>query len=327
MVSDEFIKDYLDLLSFLLSGLPSSGTIAAEMAVMFNEWYKPNCCLEYPRGGSQAVVDTLIKSIEKNKGRVLLRSHVEEILIENGVAKGVQLRNGKRIKAKKAVVSNAALWETAKLIKDENCLKEFRNREDLIPMNPSFMHLHLGFDATDLDLDLHHIIVNRWKPSVVSEQNVVLVSIPSVVDPEFAPPGKHSLHAYLPATEPYEVWDGVDPKSEEYERLKIERSEVMWKGIEKIVPDIRERTEISFVGTPLTHERFLRRYRGSYGPAVIAGKGFLPSHGSSVKGLYCCGDFTFPGIGLPAVAASGAITANNLVSVWDHMKMLSEMGL
>eukprot|EP00210_Caulerpa_lentillifera_P005752 g5499.t1 len=327
VVSDEFIKDYLDLLSFLLSGLPANGTIAAEMAVMFNEWYKPDCCLEYPRGGSQAVVDTLIKSIEKNGGRVLVKSHVDEILIQNGVAVGVQLKNGRKIKAKKAVVSNAALQQTAKLIKDENCIKEFQKREEEIPLNPSFMHLHLGFDATDLDVDLHHIIVNQWKPSVVSEQNVVLVSIPSVVDPEFAPTGKHSLHAYLPATEPYEIWKGLDPKSEKYRKLKTERSEVLWKGVERIVPDIRERTEISFVGTPLTHERFLRRYHGSYGPAVIAGQGILPSHGSTVKGLYCCGDFTFPGIGLPAVAASGAITANSLVSVWDHMKLLTEMGL
>lgn len=30
------------------------------------------------------------------------------------------------------------------------------------------------------------------------------------------------------------------------------------------------------VGTPLTHERFLRRHRGSYGPAIRAGEGLFP---------------------------------------------------
>lgn len=39
------------------------------------------------------------------------------------------------------------------------------------------------------------------------------------------------------------------------------------------------------------------------------------------------GDFSFPGIGLPAVAASGAVTANSLVSVAQHEALLTELGL
>lgn len=45
--------------------------------------------------------------------------------------------------------------------------------------------------------------------SVWGMQNVVLISIPSVMDPKLAPAGKHTLHAYLPATEPYGIWEGV----------------------------------------------------------------------------------------------------------------------
>jgi len=43
-------------------------------------------------------------------------------------------------------------------------------------------------------------------------------------------------------------------------------------------------------------------------------------------GLLCCGDSTFPGIGVPAVAASGQIAANTLVSVFDHWKLLDAIG-
>lgn len=60
------------------------------------------------------------------------------------------------------------------------------------------------------DLELHHIIVNDWSHGVDSEQNVVLISIPSIMDPSLAPAGKHTLHAYLPATEPYHLWEGLD---------------------------------------------------------------------------------------------------------------------
>lgn len=99
----------------------------------------------------------------------------------------------------------------------------------------------------------------------------------------------------------------------------------MWKALERIVPDIRERTEISFIGSPLTHERFLRRHRGTYGPAIPIDEGTFPSQMTSIDGLLCCGDSTYPGIGLPAVAASGAIAANTLVSVGAHWKMLSDL--
>jgi hypothetical protein len=41
-VKDPFIRNWLDLLCFLLSGLAAEGTIAAEVAFMFNEWWGRN---------------------------------------------------------------------------------------------------------------------------------------------------------------------------------------------------------------------------------------------------------------------------------------------
>ncbi|GAX79934.1 hypothetical protein CEUSTIGMA_g7374.t1 [Chlamydomonas eustigma] len=177
------------------------------------------------------------------------------------------------------------------------------------------------------DLELHHIVVNSWDQGVDAPQNVVLISIASVKDPSLAPEGKHCLHAYLPATEPYELWKGLDRKSPEYQALKEQRSQVLWRAVEKVIPDIRQRAEMSFVGTPLTQERYLRRSRGTYGPAIKAGEGLFPGPATPIKGLYCCGDSTFPGIGLPAVAASGAICANTLVPLSQHLALLDELGL
>ncbi len=39
------------------------------------------------------------------------------------------------------------------------------------------------------DLELHHIVVNDWGKGVDAPQNVVLISIASVVDPSMAPEG------------------------------------------------------------------------------------------------------------------------------------------
>ncbi|MGB3653549.1 MAG: carotene isomerase, partial [Rivularia sp. (in: cyanobacteria)] len=82
---------------------------------------------------------------------------------------------------------------------------------------------------------------------------------------------------------------------------------------------------VTLIGTPLTHERYLRRDRGSYGPAIRAGSGLFPGPKTPIIGLMCCGDSTFPGIGLPAVAASGIIAANTLAPVSKHLELINEI--
>ncbi|KAK9670524.1 hypothetical protein RND81_13G207300 [Saponaria officinalis] len=330
-LKDPFVRNWVDLLAFLLAGVKSNGILSAEMVYMFAEWYKPGCVLEYPLQGSGAIVEALVRGIQKFGGRISLRSHVDKIVVENGRAVGVRLRGGQFIRAKKAVVSNASMWDTLNLVPNEALPKAFQERVRSTPQCDSFMHLHLGFDAEGIreDLDIHHIVVNDWARGVDADQNVVLISIPSAVTPELAPPGKHILHAYAPGTEPFELWEGLDRRSDEYKKLKAERSEVLWKAVERAVGTgfSREKCEVKMVGTPLTHQRFLRRNRGTYGPAIQAGKGTFPGHSTPIPQLYCCGDSTFPGIGVPAVAASGAIVANSLVSVSQHSQLLDAVGI
>ncbi len=37
---------------------------------------------------------------------------------------------------------------------------------------------------------------------------------------------------------------------------------LVMQALERFIPDIRDRAELTMIGTPLTHERFLRRHRG-----------------------------------------------------------------
>ncbi|XP_010511355.1 PREDICTED: prolycopene isomerase, chloroplastic [Camelina sativa] len=330
-LKDPFIRNWIDLLAFLLAGVKSDGILSAEMIYMFAEWYKPGCTLEYPIDGSGAVVEALVRGLEKFGGRLSLKSHLENIVIENGKAVGVKLKNGQFIRARKAVVSNASMWDTLKLLPPGALPDSYVKGVNTTPQCESFMHLHLGFDAEGIadDLEIHHIVVNDWDRGVDADQNVVLISVPSVLSPNLAPPGKHVLHAYCPGTEPFSLWEGLDRRSAEYKNLKSQRSEVMWRAVERALgPGFkREKCEVSLVGTPLTHQRFLRRNRGTYGPAIEAGKGTFPGHSTPIPQLLCCGDSTFPGIGVPAVAASGAIVANSLVPVSKHSELLDAIGL
>ncbi|CAL9037747.1 unnamed protein product [Musa banksii] len=326
-----FVRNWVDLLCFLLAGVKSDGIISAEIVYMFAEWYKPGCVLEYPLKGSGAVVDALVQGLKKYGGRLALGSHVDKIVVENGRATGVKLSSGHFVRAKKAVVSNASMWDTLNLLPPDVVPNTYKEQVEATPQCESFMHLHLGFDAQNIseDLGIHHIVVNDWSRGVDADQNVVLISVPSVHGKGLAPPGKHVLHAYTPGTEPYSLWEGLDRRSMEYQKLKEERSEVMWKAVERALgPGFsREKCDVKLVGTPLTHQRFLRRNRGTYGPAIKAGEATFPGHSTPIPQLFCCGDSTFPGIGVPAVAASGAIVANTLVSVSQHSDLLDAIGI
>ena len=69
-------------------------------------------------------------------------------------------------------------------------------------MTGSFVHLHIGIDATGLpdDLETHYSVINNWDP-IDAPQNHVIISIPSTLDPSLAPPGCHVIHAYAAANE------------------------------------------------------------------------------------------------------------------------------
>lgn len=168
-------------------------------------------------------------------------------------------------------------------------------------------------------------------------QNLCSFFIPSLLDKTVCPEGKHVIHVYSSGGEPYEPWEKLKPGTEEYEEYKKERVEILFKAVEKAIPDIRDRLEFTIIGSPLAHEAFLRRDRGTYGMAWAAGSsapqaGWLgqvlpfpfPNLKTPVDGLLRCGDSCFPGIGTPSAAASGAIAANTMTHVDNHLQLLSE---
>jgi phytoene dehydrogenase-like protein len=161
---------------------------------------------------------------------------------------------------------------------------------------------------------------------------MIAVSNPCVLDRNLAPEGYIVMHAYGAGNEPFELWEGMDRKSDEYAKLKQERAEVLWRAVESIIPDARERCVtgsggLSEIGSPLTHERFLRRPRGTYGAAT---EDYLKDGHTPIQNLILCGDGIFPGIGVPSVALSGASAANSLVNLckhWTTMDKLQKRGL
>ncbi|MBD1881955.1 NAD(P)/FAD-dependent oxidoreductase [Coleofasciculus sp. FACHB-T130] len=314
-VRDPWVRRLINLECFLLSGLKAHGTIAPEVAFMLGE--RSRAGVEYPVGGSGAIVDALVRGLKRWDGELKLNAHVEQILIQSGKVTGVKLKNDEVINAP-VVISNATLWDTyTKLLRPEDLPQSYRQQSLETPAVDSFMHLHLGIRAEGLEnLTGHHVVVHDASKDITEPGNACMISIPSVWDANLAPGGHHVVHAYT--LEPYEGWR----RDEGYEERKKERSQSLFRALERVIPDIRDRIVLELIGTPLTHAYYLRRYQGTYGPAIAAGKGIFPGTQTPISGLYRVGDSTMPGIGVPAVAASGILCANTLVTPQETANLL-----
>ena len=324
-VTDRFLTNYLNMLAFLLQGLPSEGTLTAVMAYMIDDFFQKDAVMDFPVGGSGALVGALARGVTKHGGSIRKGAHVEEILVEGGRAAGVRLRSGRCVRVRRAVVSNADLWSTFRMIPEGACAALDAERAQLVPTKQcnSFVHLHVGFVADGLDTQIppQWTVVKSWDVPIDAPQNVIVVSCGSMLDAQMAPEGHHVIHAYTAGCEPYELWAGLDRAGAEYAALKAERAECLWQAIERYIPDIRTRAKVSLVGTPLTCERYLRRDRGTYGPAIAAGEGTFPGVCTPLPGLFRCGDSTTAGIGVPAVAAGGAQAANAIMGVGPQLRL------
>lgn len=263
--------------------------------------------INYPIGGSGAIPDGLCKGIRKFGGRICYQSEVTEILVSNGEARGVRLADGTEHYAK-AVISNATVWDTFnRLVTDSR----YRVDEKRFLRAPSWFQLFLGVDASVIPegFHMHHILVDDWK-SYNQLGGTIYFSAPTILDPSLAPPGRHIVHAFV--TGEVEEWQHYERGSSAYLAAKDEVAAGIISRIERILPGLSKAVKLKVLATPLTHERYLNRFKGSYGPLLKPGQSILqkPQNTTPIKNLFAVGDSTFPGQGVIAVTYSGVSCAS-----------------
>lgn len=351
IVTEPFLRNWIDTMC-IFCGFPAKGAMTAHILYILDRFFEDSAQYCVPLGGTEEIARTMVRGLEKFGGKLQMNAHVDQILVENGRAVGVRLKNGKVVRARRAVVSNATPFDTVKMLGQGGpagsktalppAVAEWRDELGKLPRHGAILHLFLAIDAKGLDLshiqDPAHLVVQDWDRSLQDSQNLCSFFIPSLLDPSVCPEGKHTIHVYSSGGEPYETWENLTPGSPEYEAYKEERAEVLWRAVERCIPDVRQRAEFHIVGSPLAHEAFLRRDRGTYGMAWAAGKAApyaglvkallpfpFPNLKTPVDGLLRCGDSCFPGIGTPSAAASGVIAANTMTNVENHIAMLKEI--
>ena len=263
--------------------------------------------INYPVGGSGTIPAALCQGIEKFGGTIRYQSEVTEILVDNGVARGVRLADGTEHYAR-AVISNATIWDTFnRLVTDSR----YRVDEKRFLQAPSWFQLFLGVDAAVIPagFDVHHILVDDWK-SYNKLGGTIYFSAPTILDPSLAPPGKHIVHAFV--TGEVDQWKQYERGSSAYQNAKEEVAAGIIARTERILPGLSKAVELKVLATPLTHQRYLNRFQGSYGPLLKPGQNILqkPQNRTPINNLFAAGDSTFPGQGVIAVTYSGVSCAS-----------------
>ncbi|MCS7032060.1 MAG: carotene isomerase [Gloeomargarita sp. SKYG116] len=309
-IRDPELLKFIDLECYIWSVVPAEQTPMINAGMVFSDRHYGG--IRYPKGGVGQIAQKLVEGLQKYGGEIRYKSRVTRILLERGRAVGVELATGQTYRAKR-IISNATRWDTFGLLLPNIPPAEQRWRRRYQP-SPSFLSLHLGVKATALPAttDCHHVLLDDWR-AMTDPYQTLFVSIPTLLDPDLAPPGYHIIHAFTPCW--LSDWEHLSPK--DYERQKEAKASQVIERLESLFPGLDHDLDYMEVGTPRTHRRFLGRMDGTYGPIprrVLPGLLTMPFNRTSIPGLYCVGDSTFPGQGLNAVAFSGFACAHRVAT-------------
>ena len=309
-ISDPALLKFIDMECFCWSVMPADLTPMINAGMVFSDRHAGG--INYPRGGVGVIAEKLVAGLESHGGAIRYEARVSQVLLENNTAVGVKLASGEELRARR-VVSNATRWDTfGALVDAAHTPKAETTWRRRYKPSPSFLSLHLGIDAQIVPkgYHCHHLLLERWE-EMEAEQGVVFVSMPTLLDPELAPAGRHIVHAFTPSS--MEHWQGLTPAA--YRAKKQADADRLIGRLEAILPGLKGAIRHREVGTPRSHRRFLGRMGGSYGPIPalrLPGLLPMPFNRTGLAGLYAVGDSCFPGQGLNAVAFSGFACAHRI---------------
>ncbi len=316
-IEDDFLRRCFSFHPLLVGGNPFDTTsIYAMIHYLEREWG-----VHYAMGGTGAIINAMVDLIEDQGGVIHLSSEIDEILVENGKARGVRLKNGDLHKAD-IVVSNADVAFTYKNLIDKKHRKKYTDRKiERTKYSMSLFVIYFGTKKryTDSGLAHHNIILgNRYKGLLsdifhkkhLSDDFSLYLHMPTITDPSTAPEGHEGFYVLSPVPH-------LDSGTDWTEMAPKYRDAIMQFLEDNYLPDLQENIVAEHYIDPLHFQDTLNSYKGSafsVEPLLTQSAWFRPHNRSEdVDDLYFVGAGTHPGAGLPGVLSSAKI-AENLIT-------------
>jgi phytoene desaturase len=288
---------------------------------------------KHPRGGSGMLTQAMQRCFEHHGGELRLDAEVDRIVVEGGKVRGVRLRSGEFFAAR-SVVSNAHVQTTLlKLIDADQLPGDLAARVERVRVGNGFgMTIRCAADALPDYLAApsggqphpsHHGLqllcpsldyLNRayedFRRGVPAQEPAVIAMTFSAIDPDVAPPGKHTLFLWA-QYHPYELSNG-----EHWDSIAEREADKLLEVLYRYAPNMRGAVTNRYIQTPLELERKLGLLRGNVMHVEMSFDQMfcfrpLPELSAykvpQIGGLYLTGASTHPGGGV--FAASGYNTA------------------
>jgi all-trans-retinol 13,14-reductase len=294
----------------------------------------------YPVGGSEEIFNTIAPSILQAGGAILIGAGVKEIWMEDGVSKGVEMLDGRKIKSN-LVVSGAGVHITYKHLLPESAKQKIKHIDEALEMPQSFGHLslYIGLKHTAEELQLpkanywiypngtdHDKAIENFLRDYNNEFPVVYISFPSAKNPKFSDkyPGRATIEIITVAKyDWFKQWEETRWKKRgaEYDALKEQLSQRLLEHLYTYEPQLCGKIDVYELSTPITTKHFCNYINGEiYGldhPPSRFTKEFLKPQ-TPIKNLFLTGqDIVTVGIGgalMSGVLTASAITKSNLIS-------------
>ena len=272
----------------------------------------------FARGGTGAISNAIADAAREAGVEIRTEAAIEKILLKNGRATGVILKNGDEIFADIVSSSVDPRLTFMKMIGEEHLpddfcadLKRYKYRGSSGKVNlaldglPNFKAMpgegpHLrGAISISPSVDYMERAYDDAKYGRFSRRPYIDMVIPSLTDPSVAPPGKHVRSCFVQYA-PYNLKEGTwDEKRDEF-------GDTVINTIAEHAPNIKELILDRQILTPLDLERDFGLSEGNIfqGELTLEQLFFLrPAPGwaqyrTPIKSLYMCGSATHPGGGI-----------------------------
>jgi phytoene desaturase len=273
----------------------------------------------YSQGGMYSLVQAFEKVFLELGGIIKTNSEVDQIIVENGLAKGIRV--GQQEILVDAVVSNGDVPFTYKnLIAPEHRKKWNNAAIDRLHITMSCFLLYIGTRKQYPELKHHTLILSQryrelvsdiFDKKILADDFSMYLHVPTRSDASMAPPGCESMYLLVPV--PHLggkiAWKGAaEPFKEKI--LDFLENDFGMK-------DLRENIEILEMFTPLDFESQLNSYLGNafaIEPRLTQSAVFRPHNkAEDIERLYFVGAGTHPGGGVPGVLLSAEATEKCII--------------
>ena len=270
-----------------------------------------------PIGGSDPLSERMKERFLSLGGTLKLNSDVDHIIVENGVAKGVQLKNGESIYGDYVITALDPNFVVHRLLYGMYKCKEIEKRYAKPEKNPTPSCVLLNFEVEDIpDLPVPYSF--ECEPFIVGGLKTNHLTVRSYAfDKETFVKGNKTMMSVLldQYSVNYEYWRELYKDKNAYRRKKEQIAELVISRIEHKFPELKGKITCLDVATPKTLNRYTNASRGAYMGFLFTDKKGMFSNSGRLKGLknlYMAGQwFQAPG-GMPLALVEGKFAVQRI---------------